>query len=1222
MSSVDKLLIRGIRSFSPYRENVIEFYAPLTIIVGHNGAGKTTVIECLKYATTGDLPPNSKGGAFVHDPKISGEVEVKGQIKLKFRNLRGQTMVVTRSLQSTQKRSKLEQKTLESLLVTNDPVTGEAVSLSSRCAELDAEIPLQLGVSQAVLESVLFCHQEESFWPLASEPSVLKKRFDEIFAATRYTRALDTLKSLKKELGSELRIEQQKLEHLKTERERAQRLCADRSAVEKRVEQTKEKIGLMEEEIGSVSLQVERLQVELKATELVRQEVDRAMHELRLAQENRTALLDGLSILTEPEETLRRQLEQLAQRTEQDEQAISSLREQKKEKESDLQSLSKRHSEGTTERALCLAETQRAKAAEEAANLVLVAYGSMADGTERLSSLRKAYALQEQQAKEEEQRQRQEEQVLNGRLSTLNETKRQKRKQREEAQRKLALLYSQIEQSDGAANQLEESSVRLLEEEEALRERKVFYEAAAFETRIAELTKQKAGIEQEAAEASSRLLCLNKSSDLRSRLQLKRTEQSQKKEGVARLLADLGVDLKPEEAEISIEQQWRAKERELRSFETTHEQKSSSLAAVSSRLAHGKAILKRKEQEAEQKEAKLQVIGNGDFGMLLEEQERQLEETTKRFGIALNSKETYEAFQQSFLTDKACPLCERGWESRMDEQLFAKRLAHLLASLPQQALEAGQQKRDLEERLKQLRLLRPLADDVDRLRLVELPELKREMALMDQEREKAELVLEELNSTLAQLRLDEKKLALMKRKAEDLGRVLRECNTVTREVDQLEREAALLNSHDSLDDLQLKLESLRANMNRLHVEIESLSREQSSRLNELQSRERAVHELKEQLLKLQLSQASLGRLQEQAAELEKSLKDVATELSLLEGELSALEEKLSQKNYLALREQLTADLLREHHLLEDLTKKHDQALLAEKEAQSQKQKILELLENEKDLETKLAEIEQLLRDKQEQINGITDHITLAGKQASEAMLQERTIRDNIRLREVSQRIELLQQKATTTIPLENPADLQRLLLRQNALMGERSGLFGEQRQLQDQIIRLARELSADYGQIDKMYTQQFVRVAASSAAIDDLEKYAKALDQAIMRFHAHRMAEINRIIKEIWTSTYQGADIDSIEIRCETGNPTEEGIVSTGTVGARSYNYRVVMIKGETELDMRGRSSAGQRVLASLIIRLALAETFGQQCGVLALDEPTTNLDRENIESLAASLAQ
>ncbi len=41
MCSIDKLLIKGIRSFSPENTNVIEFYRPLTLIVGQNGAGKT-----------------------------------------------------------------------------------------------------------------------------------------------------------------------------------------------------------------------------------------------------------------------------------------------------------------------------------------------------------------------------------------------------------------------------------------------------------------------------------------------------------------------------------------------------------------------------------------------------------------------------------------------------------------------------------------------------------------------------------------------------------------------------------------------------------------------------------------------------------------------------------------------------------------------------------------------------------------------------------------------------------------------------------------------------------------------------------------------------------------------------------------------------------------------------------------------------------------------------
>jgi DNA repair protein RAD50 len=55
---------------------------------------------------------------------------------------------------------------------------------------------------------------------------------------------------------------------------------------------------------------------------------------------------------------------------------------------------------------------------------------------------------------------------------------------------------------------------------------------------------------------------------------------------------------------------------------------------------------------------------------------------------------------------------------------------------------------------------------------------------------------------------------------------------------------------------------------------------------------------------------------------------------------------------------------------------------------------------------------------------------------------------------------------------------------------------------------------------------------------------------------------------------------------------------------------------------MRGRCSAGQRVLASIVIRFALAETFGVNCGCIALDEPTVNLDYRNKEGLAYALAR
>ena len=64
------------------------------------------------------------------------------------------------------------------------------------------------------------------------------------------------------------------------------------------------------------------------------------------------------------------------------------------------------------------------------------------------------------------------------------------------------------------------------------------------------------------------------------------------------------------------------------------------------------------------------------------------------------------------------------------------------------------------------------------------------------------------------------------------------------------------------------------------------------------------------------------------------------------------------------------------------------------------------------------------------------------------------------------------------------------------------------------------------------------------------------------------------------------------------------------------------MRRGTSELDMRGRCSAGQKVLASVVIRLALSEAFCCDCGILALDEPTTNLDEDNSRSLAEALRE
>lgn len=64
-------------------------------------------------------------------------------------------------------------------------IVPQKVCLSYRCADMDKEIPALMGVSKAILENVIFVHQDEANWPL-QDPSTLKKKFDDIFSATRY----------------------------------------------------------------------------------------------------------------------------------------------------------------------------------------------------------------------------------------------------------------------------------------------------------------------------------------------------------------------------------------------------------------------------------------------------------------------------------------------------------------------------------------------------------------------------------------------------------------------------------------------------------------------------------------------------------------------------------------------------------------------------------------------------------------------------------------------------------------------------------------------------------------------------------------------------------------------------------------------------------------------------------------------------------------------------
>lgn len=122
----------------------------------------------------------------------------------------------------------------------------------------------------------------------------------------------------------------------------------------------------------------------------------------------------------------------------------------------------------------------------------------------------------------------------------------------------------------------------------------------------------------------------------------------------------------------------------------------------------------------------------------------------------------------------------------------------------------------------------------------------------------------------------------------------------------------------------------------------------------------------------------------------------------------------------------------------------------------------------------------------------------------------------------------------------------------------------------------------------------------------------KALEASIINYHRQKIFEVNHIISKIWAETYKGSDIEKIYISADVEKIKKRS----------SFNYKISFFSKGQEIDMRGRCSSGQRMMASLVIRIALAQAFSNTFSVIALDEPTTNMDAANAEGLAECIAQ
>ncbi|KAG5354686.1 DNA repair protein [Yarrowia sp. B02] len=1233
MSSISKLSIQGIRSFDNTERETITFNKPLTLIVGQNGSGKTTIIECLRYATTGDLPPHSKGGAFIHDPKICGEKEVLGQVKLAFTNVNGVHMICTRTMQVLVKPNTRQFKTLEGQLMASN--NGERTTVSTRCAELDAQMPLYLGVSKSILDYVIFCHQEESLWPL-SEPAVLKKRFDEIFEALKFTKALDSIKSLRKEKIVEIKLQTQTTEYLKADKERADKAAEKANQLLVRIEDYKSQADELEKKMELVTKQSDELFESNQQFQQVLAEVQQLKRDRVVVGEQKERLEKSCTeVLTVSDDELQKQVSEFDSRLDERREAVSELKSESEEARKTMEGHRSEYNSAIVENGQWEAKKQELEKQRATKETLLEEIGRKWD-TSDLDELRADLKAQLDKVKKEAEVEEGKQADKINKLSTsLTEKKGQINHDKASAlsyENEVRRLQDEIDTIPTVEGTIayEESVIHKLEEKLTALQGNSQGEESRFESEIESCDEQNETLSKRLEKCNAELAEFNSKSEKRAEHRMLMSELTKQK-GVLRGVEDalktqfdgVGVSDETEYSEKLVTQQ--------KAVETSREAVSKSrdsLSNLSTRLdLLNKESFVKDTTLSELYDSISAVLGGGEDN--IDDYESTLENLSNDLAVATQNREStmftaryYEtAVKLAKSAQHSCLLCSRKFS---DNELtdFLSHVEEKTVSLPDTKERADKEYQDIRSDFDNLqgisgevREWRNLKESVESV-AEQLKKLKKEVSDGKSELEKDE---ESLSSLESQLR----DLEVLKKAVDDVKRLKGDVASKDKELRDFEIENSSLMS-SSADESTSDLPSLASSLNsqiksinqkrqRLVDERETLRKQMSSLQGQFSDKKLSLSTQKNQLTKKTGLQQQISGLKTKVEECRTRIRSVRDEMESIERKLQSLKTELSEMK-ITNGDKLEAA----SDKLEGV--KNDANRLSHMSQQIEQLVDLDvtgmLSKAGKRADEAKAEVEGLTQ----RISQLREDIATQEKALIDLKGHQRNLQDNLEVRrltgEISQieaRVLELDESKAARDRDEYQRKSQQLRAKHSAYSSKHAGLLGEMKQMDGQLSNLNVELKSEFLDVHEKYRKALILLKTNTIANEDLGKYGKALDSAIMQYHSMKMNEINAIIDELWKATYSGTDIDTILIRSDEDKP--------GAAKNRSYNYRVVMVKSDAELDMRGRCSAGQKVLAAIIIRLALAECFGINCGMIALDEPTTNLDSDNIESLAKGLS-
>ncbi|XP_023791868.1 LOW QUALITY PROTEIN: DNA repair protein RAD50 [Cyanistes caeruleus] len=1206
MSRIEKMSILGVRSFGVEDKDkqVITFFNPLTILVGPNGAGKTTIIECLKYISTGDFPPGTKGKTFVHDPKVANETDVRAQIRLQFRDVNGELVAVQRSMVCTQKGKAPEFKTLESVITRTKH--GEKVSLSSKCAEIDREMISALGVSKSVLNNVIFCHQEESNWPL-SEGKALKQKFDEIFSATRYIKALEALRQVRLKQSLKVKECQTELKYLKQNKEKAREIQDHLSNREAQLAASKENVISIENQLEPLKSSLAL--VEQNLTKVMRLDNDVKALESRKRQMEK----DNQDLQQKMEKVFQGTDEQLRDRHQNHQRTVKEKEKRLLDCKRDLDRATKECQRFNSEKSELLIEQGRLQ---------------LQDRQERDTEA--ANRMMREFAQKEAMKQKQIDEIRDKKTG-LERTIDLKSDIQDKKQAELKNVKCELQQLEGFSDRISELDEEIGKMEYELEKAERSSNIETLEQEVQTLQSEKINLDKALRKLDQEMEQLNLHTTTITQMEMLRKDKAEKEDQIRKVKSRHSDELTsllgyfPNKKQL---EDWlHGKNKKINQTRDALANLNKRLASVEYDKTYASNELKKKEAQLSFHEAKLfDVCGSQDFDSDLNKLQDEIEKNSKQRAVLAGATAIYSQFitQLTEENQSCCPVCQRAFQTEAELQDVISDLQSKLRLAPDKLKSTESELKRKEKKRDEMMSLKPLRQTVIELQDKEIPDLRSKIQNANRDLTGLKGEIEEQESLLQTALSEEEGAKACLQDISLMERYQTDIRDVERKIAQ--QEAKLLGVDLSRTVLQVSQEK----QEKKHlwdtvtgkIELnQKLKQDQQSQIQQLKS---SVNELKAEKLQIVSRMQRRRQLEEQTVELTTEVQSLCREIKEAKEQVLPLHstlEKLQQEKEELVNKRISSNKETQEKM-NGINEKIKDINKYMKEIENYIQQGKE--EYKKQKESELDEVNSRLAACEKQKEKISKEMEMTRQDIDTQKIQERWLEDNLTLRKRNEELkevednikQLMKQMGEMKVP-QMKNDQKHLEEKIESLKRNHHVALGRQRGFEEEIVRFRKELrEPQFKDAEEKYRDMMIVMRTTELVNKDLDLYYKALDKAIMTFHSMKMEEINKIIRDLWRSIYRGQDIEYIEIRSDA----DENVSATDK--RRNYNYRVVMVKGDTALDMRGRCSAGQKVLASLIIRLALAETFCLNCGILALDEPTTNLDRENIESLAHALVE